>query len=79
MAGWWFESSSEGGVVVAACYVVLGVSLAGCASVFWVYEGSGHGIWLYGEDEKGRALGKRLLTEEGDALVMRGKCGQHGT
>jgi hypothetical protein len=32
-----------------------------------VYEGSGHEIWLYGEHEKGRALGKRLLTEEGDA------------
>lgn len=27
-------------------------------------EGSGHEIWLDGEDEKGRALVERLLTEE---------------
>ena len=67
IVGWWFGSSLEGGVVVAAWYVVPGVSLAGCASAFWVYEGSGHENWLYGEDENGRALGERLLTEEGDA------------
>jgi hypothetical protein len=42
------------------------VSLAGCASAFCVYEGSGHEIWLDGENEKGRALGERLLTEEDD-------------
>jgi hypothetical protein len=29
-----------------------------------VCEGSGHEIWLDGEDEKGRALVERLLTEE---------------
>ena len=34
IVGWWFGSSLEGGVVVAAWYVVPGVSLAGCASAF---------------------------------------------
>jgi hypothetical protein len=51
VAGWWYGSGLERGVVGAAWWATAGVAASGCATAMWVYEGSGHEIFLPGEEE----------------------------
>ena len=50
VAGWWYGRGLEGGVVGAAWWATAGVAAAGCGVAMGVYEGSGHEIFLPGED-----------------------------
>ncbi|KAI1296420.1 major facilitator superfamily domain-containing protein [Xylaria venustula] len=52
VGGWWYGASLEVGVVGASWWGVAGVAALGCASSFFIYEGSGHEIILEGEEDE---------------------------
>ncbi|KAI1358686.1 major facilitator superfamily domain-containing protein [Xylaria arbuscula] len=52
VGGWWYGASLEAGVVGASWWGVAGVAALGCASSFFIYEGSGHEIVLEGEEDE---------------------------
>ncbi|GAW23239.1 hypothetical protein ANO14919_127910 [Xylariales sp. No.14919] len=52
VGGWWYGASLEAGVVGAGWWGVAGVAALGCASSFFIYEGSGHEIILEGEEDE---------------------------
>jgi hypothetical protein len=64
VGGWWFGIGLEKGMVGLAWWGVAGVALAGCVTGGWVYEGSGHEIFLDGENEEVELEG--LLGREDD-------------
>lgn len=49
IAGWWYGAGLEKGIIGVAWWGTAGVAGAGCATAMWVYEGSGHEIFLPGE------------------------------
>lgn len=51
VSGWWYGAGLENGVIGAAWWGIAVVSVAGCVTAIWVYEGSGHEIYLEGEQE----------------------------
>lgn len=51
ISGWWYGIGLDRGVVGAAWWGTAAVAAAGCVTAVWVYEGSGHEIFLEGEDE----------------------------
>ncbi|PGH09221.1 hypothetical protein AJ79_05750 [Helicocarpus griseus UAMH5409] len=51
-AGSWYGLGIEIGMVGLAWWLVAFVSCLGCIAAFWVYEGSGHEIFLPGEEEE---------------------------
>lgn len=56
VAGWWYGGGLERGVVGAAWWGTAGVAGAGCSTAMWVYEGSGHEIFLEDEEEVGEGV-----------------------
>ncbi|KAL1887814.1 hypothetical protein Sste5346_009989 [Sporothrix stenoceras] len=52
VGGWWYGWGLEHGVVAAGWYGVAAMSVVGCVSALWIYEGSGHEIVLEGDDEQ---------------------------
>lgn len=52
VGGWWYGASLEAGVVGASWWGVAAVAALGCASSFFIYEGSGHEIVLEGEEDE---------------------------
>ncbi|KAI1272496.1 major facilitator superfamily domain-containing protein [Xylaria sp. FL0933] len=52
VGGWWYGASLEAGVVGASWWAVAGVAALGCASSFFIYEGTGHEIILEGEEDE---------------------------
>ena len=72
VSGWWYGIGLERGVVGAAWWGTAGVAVAGCFSAIWVYEGSGHEIFLEGESgdenevESEGLLGGTLVSGEGE-------------
>ncbi|KAI0538429.1 major facilitator superfamily domain-containing protein [Xylaria digitata] len=52
VGGWWYGASLEAGIVGASWWGVAGVAALGCASAFFIYEGSGHEIILEGEEDE---------------------------
>ncbi|KAI8631635.1 major facilitator superfamily domain-containing protein [Xylariaceae sp. FL1651] len=52
VGGWWYGASLESGVVGASWWAIAGVAALGCASSFFIYEGSGHEIILEGEEDE---------------------------
>jgi hypothetical protein len=79
VGGWWYGSGLENGVVGMAWWAVAAVSVAGCVVAVWVYEGSGHEVFLPGEqgefdgeEEKSeyQAQDVRLLADEKNAFQM---------
>jgi MFS family permease len=59
LAGWWFGVWMERGVIGMAWWIVGSVACIGCVAAYWVRNGSGHEIFLPGEeaDEKEEAAG----------------------
>ncbi|XXH02859.1 hypothetical protein Hte_009247 [Hypoxylon texense] len=57
VGGWWYGTSLEKGVVGASWWAIALVSALGCAAAMLIYEGSGHEIFLEGEEDE------RLLEE----------------
>ncbi|KAG0650208.1 Major facilitator superfamily multidrug transporter mfsB [Hyphodiscus hymeniophilus] len=51
VAGWWYGAGLEKNVVGAAWWATAGVAGAGCATAMLLYEGSGHEIFLPGEQD----------------------------
>lgn len=51
VSGWWFGYGLEIGAIGLAWWLVALVSVAGCVAAIFVYEGSGHEIFLPGEEE----------------------------
>ncbi|KAK2786648.1 hypothetical protein FQN53_006352 [Emmonsiellopsis sp. PD_33] len=51
-AGSWYGLGLEIGMVGLAWWLVAFVSCLGCVAAFWVYEGSGHEIFLPGEEDE---------------------------
>ncbi|GAP86660.1 putative MFS transporter [Rosellinia necatrix] len=52
VGGWWYGAGLEAGVVGASWWAVAGLAALGCASSFFIYEGSGHEIILEGEEDE---------------------------
>ncbi|KAI0808747.1 major facilitator superfamily domain-containing protein [Xylaria sp. FL0064] len=52
VGGWWYGASLEAGAVGASWWAVAGVAALGCASSFFIYEGTGHEIILEGEEDE---------------------------
>jgi len=50
LAGWWFGIWMERGVVGMAWWIVGSVAALGCVAAYWVRNGSGHEIFLPGEE-----------------------------
>jgi MFS family permease len=50
LAGWWFGVWMERGVVGMAWWIVGTVAALGCVAAYWVRNGSGHEIFLPGEE-----------------------------
>jgi hypothetical protein len=65
VGGWWYGAGLEKGVVGAAWWGIAGVSAAGCVTAVWVYEGSGHEIYLQGEGEEEAEAEGMLNTQNG--------------
>ena len=53
LAGWWYGTGLEKGVVGLSWWITAGLAGAGCVTTMWVYEGSGHEIYLAGERDYG--------------------------
>lgn len=49
VAGWWYGIGLENGIVGASWWGTAGLAGIGCATAMWLYEGSGHEIYLPGE------------------------------
>ncbi|TVY80466.1 putative membrane protein [Lachnellula suecica] len=69
VGGWWYGAGLEKGVVGAAWWGIAGVSAAGCVTAVWVYEGSGHEIYLEGEGEEEPEM-EGMLSSDGGRLSM---------
>jgi hypothetical protein len=52
VGGWWYGAGLENGAVGLAWWGVAAVSAAGCFVAIGVYEGSGHEVFLPGEQEE---------------------------
>lgn len=52
VGGWWYGSGLETGMVGASWWAVALVSALGCAAALFIYEGSGHEIFLEGEEDE---------------------------
>lgn len=52
VGGFWYGQGLEMGVVGLAWWGIAAVAVAGCVASFFVYEGSGHEIFLEGEREE---------------------------
>ncbi|KAI1379205.1 MFS general substrate transporter [Hypoxylon crocopeplum] len=52
VGGWWYGESLEAGMVGASWWAVALVSALGCASAMFIYEGSGHEIFLEGDEDE---------------------------
>ncbi|KAM0718403.1 hypothetical protein Q7P37_005473 [Cladosporium fusiforme] len=50
LAGWWFGVWMERGVIGMAWWIVGTVAALGCVAAYWVRNGSGHEIFLPGEE-----------------------------
>lgn len=57
VGGWWYGQSLEKGMIGASWWAIAFVSALGCAAAMFIYEGSGHEIFLEGEEDE------RLLEE----------------
>lgn len=61
LAGWWFGIWMERGVIGMAWWIVGSIAAVGCVAAYWVRNGSGHEIFLPGEEgeekEEGAAGG----------------------
>lgn len=72
VGGWWYGSGLEKGVVGLAWWGVAAVSVAGCVVAMGVYEGSGHEVFLAGDqreleadvENEHQAEGARLMKDE---------------
>lgn len=51
-SGYWYGIGLRGGTVGMAWWIVAGVSGFGCVASYWVKNGSGHEIFLPGEEEE---------------------------
>ncbi|KAI0113808.1 MFS general substrate transporter [Hypoxylon sp. NC0597] len=52
VGGWWYGAGLEMGMVGFSWWVVSLVSALGCISAMFIYEGSGHEIFLEGEEDE---------------------------
>ncbi|OTA62875.1 MFS general substrate transporter [Hypoxylon sp. EC38] len=52
VGGWWYGAGLEMGMVGASWWAVALVSALGCISAMFIYEGSGHEIFLEGEEDE---------------------------
>lgn len=52
LAGYWFGLWTERGIVGMAWWIVGSVAAIGCVASFWVRNGSGHEIFLPGEEQE---------------------------
>ncbi|KAI0839536.1 MFS general substrate transporter, partial [Hypoxylon sp. FL0890] len=52
VGGWWYGAGLEMGIVGASWWAVALVSALGCVSAMLIYEGSGHEIYLEGEEDE---------------------------
>ena len=51
VGGWWYGLGLDCGMVESGWWGLAVMSILGCCSAIWVYEGSGHEIYLEGENE----------------------------
>jgi MFS family permease len=56
LAGWWFGVWMERGVVGMAWWIVGTVAAVGCVAAYWVRNGSGHEIFLPGEEQEEKEM-----------------------
>ncbi|KAG9242750.1 major facilitator superfamily domain-containing protein [Calycina marina] len=77
VGGWWYGAGLERGVIGLAWWCVAAVSAAGCIVAMGVYEGSGHEVFLPGEqgeldndEDDYKAEGVSLLADEKNAFEM---------
>lgn len=73
VSGWWYGAGLEHGVVGAAWWAIAGVSAAGCVTAVWVYEGSGHEIYLEGEVD-GETFETEVMLDSERATNVTGRC-----
>ncbi|KAI0384980.1 MFS general substrate transporter [Hypomontagnella monticulosa] len=52
VGGWWYGAGLEAGMVGISWWAVALVSVLGCVSAMFIYEGSGHEVFLEGEEEE---------------------------
>jgi len=57
LAGYWYGMWTERGIVGMAWWIVGSVAALGCIASFWVRNGSGHEIFLPGEEEEEKQAG----------------------
>lgn len=57
LAGWWFGVWMERGVVGMAWWLVGSIAAVGCVAAYWVRNGSGHEIFLPGEEGEEKEVG----------------------
>lgn len=57
LAGWWFGVWMERGVVGMAWWIVGTIAAFGCVAAYWVRNGSGHEIFLPGEEAEEKEEG----------------------
>lgn len=57
LAGYWYGMWTERGIVGMAWWIVGSVAAIGCVASFWVRNGSGHEIFLPGEEEEEKLAG----------------------
>ncbi|EPE04019.1 mfs transporter [Ophiostoma piceae UAMH 11346] len=50
VGGWWYGWGLQHGAVEAGWWGVAAMSMLGCVSALWIYEGSGHEISLEGDE-----------------------------
>lgn len=50
ISGWWYGWGLDMGVVGISWWLTAAVAAGGCVTATWVYEGSGHEIFLPGEE-----------------------------
>lgn len=50
VASWWYATGLEKGIVGVSWWATAAVAGANCVTAMWVYEGSGHEIFLPGEE-----------------------------
>lgn len=78
VGSWWYGSGLERGAVGIAWWGVAAVSAAGCVVAMGVYEGSGHEVFLPGEQEEAenggegecQAQGTELMRDDKNAFEM---------
>ncbi|KAF7926010.1 uncharacterized protein EAE97_010310 [Botrytis byssoidea] len=85
VGGIWYGQGLEKGVVGWAWWETAVVAAAGCVTAMWVYEGSGHEIFLEGEEDdmeevemQGLMKDNQREREEGVFAERQGLMGQMG-